>query len=297
MLNSGRYRDHWHSMTRTGLSPRLSRHRSEPLVEVHPDDAAALGIDEGDLVRIETPQGTSLFRARLTTEQRRGEIFTPIHWTDCHSNGGRTALLISPLTDPHSGQPGFKATPARMQRMAADWRAFLIARHVPDAIDALYATRIRIEQGWLVEMMGAGEPAALADQLMPKGLRIEANDHGRGEARGAVLADGRLEAALFVSKRGRLPRRDWLIAQLAAAAPASANELLVARPSVPVEEQGPLICACFEIGALVLARAIAAQRMTSVEEVGSALRAGTNCGSCRPAIHALLHQDQARAHG
>lgn len=56
-LNTGRYRDQWHSMTRTGLSPKLARHREEPLVEIHADDAALLGIADGDLARVSTPQG------------------------------------------------------------------------------------------------------------------------------------------------------------------------------------------------------------------------------------------------
>ncbi|MCH3755930.1 hypothetical protein LZC13_09935, partial [Campylobacter coli] len=61
-LNTGRYRDQWHTMTRTGLSPKLARHREEPLVEVHPADATALGLADHGLARVSTPQGNSLFR-------------------------------------------------------------------------------------------------------------------------------------------------------------------------------------------------------------------------------------------
>src|SRR5690606_27737799 len=81
-LNTGRYRDQWHTMSRTGLSPRLARHREEPLVEVHPDDAAELGLADGALARVATPRGESIFRSQITRAQRRGELFTPIHWTD-----------------------------------------------------------------------------------------------------------------------------------------------------------------------------------------------------------------------
>ncbi|GAA3259266.1 hypothetical protein GCM10020258_20940 [Sphingomonas yabuuchiae] len=70
-LNTGRYRDQWHSMTRTGLAPKLARHREEPLVEVHPDDAAGLGVIEGGLAWVATPQGDSLYRVRVTPAQRR----------------------------------------------------------------------------------------------------------------------------------------------------------------------------------------------------------------------------------
>jgi assimilatory nitrate reductase catalytic subunit len=296
-LNTGRYRDQWHTMTRTGQSPRLARHRQEPLVEVHPQDATKLGITDGDLARISTPQGASIFRASVTDLQRPGEIFAPIHWTDRQSSGGRIAVLTRPLTDPHSGQPGFKMTPAQLAKVAVDWSGFLIAKQAPEAIDALYATRVRVPQGWLVEIAGTGSTDGLVRKLLPAGELVEAQDVRRGQSRFAVVSAGRLEAALYLSRTGALPSREWLIARLDAADCASAVELLAGRPAVAPPDRGAIVCACFDIGARTLARAMTEQRLTSVEEVGAALRAGTNCGSCRPAIGTLLRQQRERAIG
>ena len=296
-LNTGRYRDQWHTMTRTGLSPKLSIHRREPMVELHPADAGKLAIAEGDLVRVSTPQGASIFRAALNKGQRRGEIFTPIHWTDRQSTGGRTGLLPRPLVDPHSGQPGFKSTPARAERVAVAWRGFLIAREEPGAIDALWATRVRAGQGWLVELAGNGDPAKLVRQLLPRGDRIEASDAARGQMRHAVLREGGLIAALYLSRTGSLPPREWLIAQLAEAHAPSSLELLAGRPAAPALDRGPIVCVCFDVGMKTIAAAIAGQRLTSVEAVGAALSAGTNCGSCRPAIRRLIGTAQETAHG
>jgi assimilatory nitrate reductase catalytic subunit len=287
-LNTGRYRDHWHTMTRTALSPRLSQHRREPLVEIHPLDAEANGIAERDLVRVLTPQGESVFRAALSEGQRRGEVFVPIHWTDRQSSGGRTGLLPQPLVDPHSGQPGFKATPARLEKLAVEWRGFLIARSVPERIPAAYFTRVRVGRGWLVELAGPGDPAVLAKALLPKGERVEIVDAARGGMRLAVLEAGRLNAALYITRSGRLPDRDWLIAQLAAADAASSVELLAGRPAIPLPSRGPIVCACFDVGMNTIVEAIAGQRLVSVEAVGAALSAGTNCGSCKPAIRKLI---------
>ncbi len=287
-LNTGRYRDQWHTMTRTGLSPKLSQHRREPLVEIHPLDAEACGIDDGDLARVATPQGESLFRAALSTGQRRGEIFTPIHWTDRQSSGGRTGLLPRPLVDPHSGQPGFKATPARLERVALDWRGFLVTREAPERIAASYFTRIRVGQGWLVELAGEGDPAALAKALLPGGERIEIVDGARGGLRVAVLDGGRLRAALYLTRSGRLPDREWLIAQLAAGEAVSSVELLAGRPAAPQPDRGPIVCVCFDVGMKTILEAIGSQGLVSVEAVGAALSAGTNCGSCRPAIQRLI---------
>jgi assimilatory nitrate reductase catalytic subunit len=213
-----------------------------------------------------------------------------MHWTGRQSTGGRTGLLTRPRTDPVSGQPGFKSTPVRAEKVAIDWRGFLIAHDLPETIDALYATRVRVAQGWLVELAGIGDPAGMIRQLLPSGERLEARDAARGQAHYAVLAEGRLRAALFLSRTGKLPPRDWLAAQLAASAVATPSELLAGRPARPAMDEGSIVCACFDIGTRTLVRAIADQRLISVEQVGIALRAGTNCGSCRPAIRNLLQR-------
>jgi assimilatory nitrate reductase catalytic subunit len=288
-LNTGRYRDQWHTMTRTGLSPRLARHRQEPLVEVHPRDAEASGLSDGGLARVVTANGSSLFRVSMTQSQRRGELFTPIHWTDQQSSGGRTGVLAWSLTDRISGQPGFKATPARIEPQPVDWRGFLVTNGPPREEPAcLWSTRITVQSGFLYELAGTGDPEQLFDCL-PKGEIIEAADPARGTRRVAALRDGRLAGALFVTATGDLPPRDWLIAQLGQA---QGPAVLAGRAPGAQPDSGPIVCVCFDIGATTILRAIADQRLTNVAEVGKTLRAGTNCGSCRTAISGLL--DQAR---
>ncbi|HKX78472.1 MAG TPA: molybdopterin-dependent oxidoreductase [Novosphingobium sp.] len=294
-LNTGRYRDQWHTMTRTGLSPKLSQHRREPMVEIHPADAADAGIAEGDLVSVSTPQGQSIFRAALSHGQRRGEVFTPIHWTDRQSTGGRTGLLPRPLVDPHSGQPGFKSTPARLEKLAPEWRGFLIARDIPDTIATLYATRVKVAGGWLVELAGNGDPTLVA-AILPKGERIEAIDAARGGLRYAVIDQGRLTAALYVTRGGALPDRDWLIAQLATDDEASPVELLAGRSATPQPDRGPVVCVCFDVGMNTIVEAIEDRGLGTVEAVGKCLNAGTNCGSCRPAIQRLLAECREAVH-
>lgn len=293
-LNTGRYRDQWHTMTRTGLSPRLARHREEPLVEIHPEDAAALGIADGALARVATPQGESLFRVSHHRGQRRGELFTPIHWTDRQSSGGRTGRLARDLADPHSGQPGFKLSPARIEAVSVDWRGFLIVHGAASAPDCLWATRVTIPGGTLYALAGTGDPAAL-DRALPTGERIEASDPARGTRRIAVLREGRLAAVLFVTRTGELPARDWLIAQLDTP---QGPQVLAGRAPGRAMDRGPVVCACFDIGLHTILAAIREQRLADVAAIGAALGAGTNCGSCRPALARIL-ADTAKetAHG
>ncbi|MBO9623819.1 MAG: molybdopterin-dependent oxidoreductase [Sphingomonas sp.] len=291
-LNTGRYRDQWHTMTRTGLSPKLARHREEPLVEVHPLDIEALGLADGGLARVSTPQGESIFRVAASEGQRRGEIFTPIHWTDQQAAGGRTGLLPRPLTDPHSGQPGFKSTPAAIAQVPAEWRGFLLAGGEIERPACLWSVRVAVPSGSLYELAGNGRSEAL-EALLPKGERVEAIDHSRGTRRIAVMREGKLVAALFVTRTGLLPTRDWLIAQLGQAA---GPTLLAGAPPGAREDRGPIVCLCFDVGLKTIVKAIGSQQLTSVEAVGAALSAGTNCGSCRPAIRQLIEENRSQAH-
>ncbi|MDR6145751.1 assimilatory nitrate reductase catalytic subunit [Sphingomonas sp. SORGH_AS870] len=296
-LNTGRYRDHWHTMTRTGLAPKLARHREEPLVEVHPDDAARLDLTDGGLARVGTPQGTSLYRVSVSAGQRPGELFVPIHWTDQTATGGRTGLLPRPLTDPYSGQPGFKRTPASITPVATRWRGFVILSGEASATpDCLWATRVAIPGGWLWEVAGDGDPVVL-ETMLPKGQRIEATDPARGSRRVAVIAGDRLAAALFLTERGELPTRDWLIAQLSASE--VAPTVLAGRAPGASVDRGAIVCACFDIGVRTIVAAIRDQQLADVAAIGAALGAGTNCGSCRPALARLLTeaQEPAHAHG
>lgn len=293
-LNTGRYRDQWHTMTRTGLSPKLARHREEPLVEIHPEDAATLGLADGALARVATPQGESLFRVAYHPGQRRGELFTPIHWTDRQSSGGRTGLLARDLADPHSGQPGFKLSPARIAPVAIDWRGFLIVRGEAAAPACLWATRVNVPGGALFELAGCGDPATL-DKALPRGERIEASDPARGTRRVAVLREGRLAGVLFVTRTGELPSRDWLIAQLDQP---QGLQVLAGRAPGAQADRGPVVCACFDVGLHTLTAAIREQRLADVAAIGAALGAGTNCGSCRPALARILtHLPKEAAHG
>jgi len=284
-LNTGRYRDQWHSMTRTGLSPTLARHRDEPLVEIHPADAARLGIADGSLARVATPQGESVFRVLLSDGQRRGELFTPIHWTDQQSTGGRTGLLSRALVDPHSGQPGFKATPAQIAPVTMAWRGFLIARGEARRPDCEWATKVTVAGGTLFELAGNCDAGAI-ERVLPRGERIEASDPARGTRRVAILdKQGQLAAVLFLTASGELPSREWLVGQLGRQQNLS---VLAGRAPGARTDTGPVICACFNVGLVSIVAAIRDQQLTSVAEIGASLSAGTNCGSCRPALARIL---------
>lgn len=288
-LNTGRYRDQWHTMTRTGYAPKLAHHRREPLVELNPQDAAAKGIEEGDLCQITTVQGTSMYRATITTGQQQGALYVPIHWTDITASDatGRTGRLVSADTDPVSGQPGFKDAAANIAKIDPAWRGFLISRDTLDLSVCEYWVRSRLEAGWLYEM--AGITAIDFAALLPQGAVSEVSYPSKGMHRYALCdADGALNVALFVTRNGELPARDWLATQLGQKV-CDPVELLAGRPRVAGPDRGAIVCVCNDVGALDIADAINGGAQT-VAQIGKSCDAGTNCGSCRPELSRMLEE-------
>jgi assimilatory nitrate reductase catalytic subunit len=127
-LNTGRLRDQWHSMTRTGQSPRLGAHSPEPQVDIHPDDAAMAGLQDGGFARVTTQHGNAVLRISIRPGQQRGSIFAPIHWSDATASDARVGALAMADTDPFSGQPELKATPARVEPVDFAYRGFALTR-------------------------------------------------------------------------------------------------------------------------------------------------------------------------
>ncbi|MCX7865097.1 MAG: (2Fe-2S)-binding protein, partial [Novosphingobium sp.] len=284
-LNTGRYRDQWHTMTRTGLSSTLSQHRREALLEIHPADAAACGLSNDGLARVTTAAGAALFRVCLTEAQRPGEIFVPMHWSDAMASEARANRLSLQEIDAISGQPGFKNTPARVEPVSPDWCAFLASRDSPPVSGVLWWSRSRVRQGWLFELAGAGDIAV--DPLLPSGDKLEVADLARGMRRIVVRnASGALQAALYVTRSGELPPRDWIAEQLGSNE-AAGSELLAGRPCVPLPDRGPIVCVCHGIAERTIREAAGAGAVT-VDAIGRQTGAGTNCGSCRPAMARLL---------
>lgn len=291
-LNTGRIRDQWHTMTRTALSPRLSAHLAEPFVEIHPVDAAALNIEPADLVELRSPEGRGILRAWITDNVRVGEVFAPMHWTGETAPSARIDALVAAVTDPVSGQPESKAAVVAVNRWAAKWYAFAISTE-DFAPDCAYWAKARTQTGWRVEMAGDVEVSdweahARALFALPDADAQIITDTARGDARIALSVDGHLKAALFVSRTPVAIMRDYL----ATRAGEVSDEILTGRPPLGRPDPGPVLCSCFGVGVNTILRAIETQGLTSVDAVGAALEAGTNCGSCRPEIAALL----ARGH-
>jgi assimilatory nitrate reductase catalytic subunit len=298
-LNTGRIRDQWHTMTRTGMSARLGAHLPEPFVEVHPDDAARYGLADGSFARVTTDHGQCTLKVVVSPRQQRGMLFAPIHWSEVNASAARVGALVAPLTDPFSGQPEAKATPASILPYEYVFRGFVLSRRPLKLPDHAW---------WARATVGGGLGYLIADNADLKGwsswLRsvageelAEYSDFGGGVYRAASFTGEAIETCLFLG-----PARDagdWDVAKELFAASALSDDqrrmLLSGKPAQGLASTGPVVCACFGVGRTTICDAIAAGAR-SATEIGMRLKAGTNCGSCIPELKRLIAQSGTADH-
>jgi assimilatory nitrate reductase catalytic subunit len=303
ILNTGRIRDQWHTMTRSGKSPRLSEHIAEPYAEIHPADAAERGIGAASLVSIASPHGSVTLRARLSPEQRRGSVFAPFHWNDQFASNARVGALAPGNTDAISGQPALKSARVEVKRFAAIWYGFALCLQKPAVIDSAYWALARIDAGWRMELAGTSPPqdwTVFAEALVgvKDGETLAYHDIAGGRHRFAIFTGGRLVGALFVAPEPVEVARSFAIQHFgkAFAEPRRRLELLSGRPGADRPDAGAIICTCFSVGINQIVAAVRGGAVT-VESIGAAVKAGTNCGSCRAEIRMAIDDHIVREAG
>jgi assimilatory nitrate reductase catalytic subunit len=295
VLNTGRLRDQWHTMTRTGKVPRLNAHSFEPYVQMHARDAQRFQLQDGGLARLNSRQGNMLARVQVSDEQRSGSVFVPMHWNDVYARSARVDALAAAITDPISGQPEFKHTPVYVESYRPAWQGFVLSRKRLALPQSDYCACTQGAGYWRHEIAGEVVPENWLDWVhAAMGCStelIEYRDATMGRYRAACMQEGRLEAVFFIAPDQHLPEREWLASlfNYSVIAPTDLAGLLAARPpNGAVANTGRIVCACFSVGEKTILNAIQEQNLESVEEVGACLKAGTNCGSCVPEIRRML---------
>lgn len=297
ILNTGRIRDQWHTMTRTGLSPRLGAHLPMPFVEIHPMDAEKLGLKEGGLVALRSPHGHAVLEARLSPGQMRGSLFAPIHWSNATSSNARINALVAGITDPVSGQPESKATPVHASALSMPYRGFVLSREVVTDLPATWWAKVAMEggEGYLIASdQGPEDWQRQTARLLRTTNYTEYVDAAGGTYRAAAFDEtGALTGAVFLSPNDAPASWDGMKALLAARTPSSTGRrnLLSGRGDEGGPSRGPLVCACFAVSASQIEAALAADPGADVQRLGQKLGAGTNCGSCVPELKKLIRQN------
>ncbi|WP_377844079.1 molybdopterin-dependent oxidoreductase [Bosea sp. UC22_33] len=290
LLNTGRVRDHWHTMTRTGLSPRLSAHVAEPSVSVNPADITRFGLSDGGFARLTGGHGGAVLKVVADAGVAEGVLFAPIHWSGETASNARIGALTQSLCDPFSGQPEMKATPVSVTPTAYRFEGFVLSREPFVLPEQSWWARLAV-QGGEGRLFATDAPvdalAALMRERFGAGELTELIDCDGGSYRCAVLQEGRLEAALFLAPAGRAPLWDTVKAIFAdPSATVESRLALLSGRNLGGADPGPTVCACFGVGLNAIRAAFEAGAATA-EEIGLQLKAGTNCGSCLPEIRRI----------
>jgi formate dehydrogenase major subunit len=114
ILGTGRQMYHWHTGTMTRRSQGLDSREPVPVVDMNLEDATALGVEDGDTVRVTSRRGSVLIGVRISDRQARGQIFIPMHFREAAAN-----LLTNPALDPYAKIASFKVSAVRIEAEAS----------------------------------------------------------------------------------------------------------------------------------------------------------------------------------
>jgi assimilatory nitrate reductase catalytic subunit len=335
-LTTGRLRDQWHGMSRTGTLGRLFGHVSEPCVQLHPQDMQQRHLKDGDLVHLTSARGSLLVPAQASREVGLNQAFMAMHWGEEFISGqsakGERLAGVNALTSgvfcPDSKQPEFKHTAVKILKADMPWQLLAVA-WLPEpqlvaarsALQDLMAqfdfatcvpfssgaagSAVDNERGGLLfraARHAAPEPALLAQIELLMQLKgpdvLRYTDPKRGQHRSARLVETETQTALegFLLA-GDVSAQGWITTLLKESLPAHSygRALLIpgATPPVPVVSRGQQVCACFNVTDVAITSHLKACTgapggwLTSLQ---SALKCGTNCGSCMPQLQRMVHQ-------
>lgn len=291
VFNTGRVRDHWHTMTRTARAATLSRHMAEPYLEIHPKDASELGLENASLARVSSSFGDVDLRVLISDRITQGQVFAPIHWTSEFASNGRVDKLVAPVVDPVSGQPATKSSIVQIRAFDMGWYGFAVGVAEPQS-KADYWAKAKLDQGWQIELAERREPSDM-EAYMRKVLGIHDGDclsyvdQKSGHTRLAIVKEGQVVGALFGAAEPVALSRSFVTSALRGEDYAN---LLAGRSGQDQPDAGRILCNCFNVGINTIVDAVETGKVHSLDDIGKTLQAGSNCGSCRPELAALLTQ-------
>ncbi|MHB1372346.1 MAG: nitrate reductase [Thauera sp.] len=308
-LSSGRLRDQWHGMSRSGRVASLYSHADEARIELHPEELARRGLADGDFVTVASRHGELVLRVAASTTLRRGQAFVAMHWGQRTLNSAGVNLLFGGDVDPVSKQPELKHAAIRIDPVALPARMLLVRAQRPGRSAADEAAQLApwLERFAYASLALAGRdhaavvlrvahdrpiPAAWVEALDALlGLEGDAvlsyEDAARGVSKRALIEDGCLVALRLV---GETAAAGWLGEVVVGRQPADALRrwLLapLATPPHAAPARGRIVCNCLDVAEGEIAAAIAGG--DGLDGLQARLRCGTSCGSCVPEIRRML---------
>jgi len=315
-LTTGRLRDQWHGMSRTGTLARSFNHAESPRLTMNRLDLARRNLKDGELVRVTSRRGSVVLPVEASDRLRSGQAFLPMHWGSRYlsgSDGLGINAVTSPALDPDSRQPELKHAGVRIESAGLPWPLIAFG-YAPDgdvlalfervrafapAFPFLSCTLIgRDPGGVMLHAAAESVPAAgwIATVDAAFGLEREPvlryDDTRRGVSRRVRLRDGHLDA---VRLAGDVQAAAWLKDWLVSGEPVGALGRLLLAPGAAAPNgftpRGRIVCSCWNVAESEIADFAAGLPDDDTDGLAAAqanLKCGTQCGSCLPELKRLL---------
>ncbi|MDP2963441.1 MAG: molybdopterin-dependent oxidoreductase [Sulfurimicrobium sp.] len=317
-LNTGRLRDQWHGMTRTGTVARLFSHAEEPVLAMNSADMRLRGLRDGDVVRVSSKRGACTVRAQASPEMSPAQVFLPMHWGSRFMNSPGANALTGTALDPVSFQPEFKHAAVSIEKLPYTWQMVALRRHGALALMERVQPLLAHFQHASLGLYGQGEPVLVLrvagdlpiDPILIEKLdrllglddhdaTISYDDSRRGVSKRILVDQGQVVGARLT---GETLARDWLKEMMAAGLPFEQIRLWALAPlNTPPAggvARGKIVCNCKNVSESEILDAIA--NGSDLASLQAGLKCGTECGSCLPELKRLvgegaLQQDGAMA--
>ena len=296
VLNTGRVRDQWHTMTRTGNAPRLLKHVDRPWLSIHPQDAEVLQVSDGELIKAQAACAGDIeviLPVKIDSKQRRGEVFAPFHWSATWGSHARVGALLNGVNDALSGQPELKhgaiqLSPVKMQSYGVIFGDETLVQRIQKA--AYYFLKMPTPVAQSIEVADPRTPQEMLGDIMPCLPRDAqwATKQGPEQLSVVVTHKEKLILAVLIHHRPTDMPRDWLDSLYSSEA-ITAEQIHGLLEQQPDEEfrLGKVVCSCFGVRENTIRQAIS-DGINTVGELGKALQCGTNCGSCKTELASLI---------
>lgn len=320
-LTTGRLRDHWHGMSRTGNLPRAFAHQPEPRLEMHPADLSQRGLKHGDLVELSNARGSQHWIVSASVELLPGNLYIPMHWGQEFVGGQQhnglpsygINTLCSAALDPFSQQPELKFASVRVAAAQLPWRCLAIAWLPPERIEAAraacrewfgqlgYAHCVPFgdgQHGLLFEAAASAPVPGLIEKITGI-FEVEGNDilryqNAQRNSRRIGMADGRLRSVLLFGEiTGGQWLKDYLLSQRRVDF-AAACLLRDQAPDGRTVASDRQVCLCTGVRQSQIDQFLNTQQEAVPETALTALKqnlgCGSQCGSCVPELKKILLQ-------
>ncbi|MGK0500220.1 MAG: assimilatory nitrate reductase catalytic subunit [Oceanicoccus sp.] len=293
ILNTGRMRDQWHTMTRTARAARLLDHTEQPFAALNTASAKKYNIEQNDLISVSSEYGKIDVIARIDDNMATSELFIPIHWNQQYASNGRVDSLVAPIADAISGQPEFKATPVLLEKITVPRWASIVSHKKIDCSQFIYwsCSHLADNQGYLFQA-AVDELFSWQDFIATSSNDSLAYEHFANptklDERFICYTEKNLELAIYShSEQQQLPQRNWLQSLFQKSLLGTSYWSMLTGDEYSQKNSGRNICSCFKVSEEKIINAIY-NGADSLPQLGIELKCGTNCGSCIPELNQLI---------